>query len=311
MPNFKNLQKRQEWPIALAACHAFRRHTLQFRSAPDDGADLPGMAPDFVFTDTRNGELWNVEVKRLVSPHIRRQYAFACRHLSKKLEGIIPGLYTCEIRLDSLDPTAQLSLPELEAVVGLIRSEVRKGCLPDHFNPLPDYRLSRIGDDWSHVEPWIWDYALVPGSSREADAFLLLSTEFHRHLASALDKFDALPADRNILIFETRGTLLDRDLHMLGPYADGPGLLSHWMSNATVPWDALDTVIVDPHVSNWLDATDRAILMGTRYSADEPYTPIGTLVRLWPGGCPDFVGLRLGLESLMDPSECSCRDLPG
>ncbi len=137
----------------------------------------------------------------------------------------------------------------------------------------------------------------------------MLSSEFHRHLDSALEKFDAHPADRNILIFETRGTLLDRDLHMLGPYADGPGLLSQWMSEATVVWDARDTVIVDPHVSNWLDGTDRAILMGTMYSADEPYTPLGTIVRLWPGGCPDFAGLRLGLESLMDPSECSCRDL--
>ena len=306
MPSFKNPQKDQEWPIALAACDAFRRHTLQFLGAPDNGSNQPLMAPDFVFTDVKSGDHWNVEVKRLVSRHVRRQYAFACRHVSEKLEGIMPGLYTCEMRLDSLDPTAQLSRPDLEAVVDVIRRAVQDGTLPDHSHPLPGYRLSRIDSGWSHVEPWLWDYTLEPGSSREENAFQLLSAEFHRHLDNALEKFDSFPADRNILIFDTRGTLLDRDLHMLGPYADGPGLLSQWMSQATVHWDALDTVMVDPHVSNWVDGTDRAILMGTIYSADEPYTPIGTLVRLWPGGCPDFVGLRLGLKSLMESSECSC-----
>ncbi len=116
MPDFKDPLKEQEWPLAMAACDAFPRHTLEFLSAPDD-ADRTVVAPDFVFIDKKSGERWNVEVKRLVSPHIRRQYAFASRLLSKELDEVVPGLYTCEMRLDSLDPTTQLSLPELEAVI--------------------------------------------------------------------------------------------------------------------------------------------------------------------------------------------------
>ncbi len=308
-PNFKNRQKEHEWPTALAACHAFRRHDLQYSRAPDDEPHQTGMAPDFVFVDTKSGEDWNVEVKRLVSPHIRQQYAVAVNTLSGQLDGIVPGTYTCEIHIDALDLTARLSLPELDTVVRWVRAAVANGSLPGHCDPIPGYRLSRIGSGGSRVEPWLWDYTLEPGSIRETEALRWLSTELARHLENALRKFRAVPADRNILIFETRGTLFDRDLLALDPRAGGPVALSKWMSFATTPWNRTDTVIVEPHVSIWLDATDRAVLMGTKYSADTPHTPLGTLVRLWPGGCPDFTGLRLGLPNLLELSECSCGDL--
>ena len=306
IPDFENPQKRQEWPLALSACHAFRRHNLEYRRAPDDEPHQSGMAPDFVFADAKSGELWNIEVKRLVPAHVREVAAFASSIFSDHLDGLVSGTYTCEIRLDATDSSARLSPTELERVIDVVRSAAAQGSLQDHFDPLPGYHMSRIDSVGSHVEPWLWDYVLEPGSPREVDALRLLCLELDRHLENSLRKFRAVPADRNVLIVETRGTLLDRDLHTLDPRSGEPFALAQWMSYATTPWNRTDTVILDPHVPVWLNGIERAILMGTKYSADEPHTPLGTIVRLWPGGCPDFTGLRLGLPSLMELSECSC-----
>jgi hypothetical protein len=306
LPDFNNRQKRQEWPLALAACNAFRRHTLEYRRAPDDEPGHAGSAPDFVFADTKSGELWNIEVKRLVPAHVREVAAFASSIFSEHLDGRVPGTYTCEVHLDATDPTARLALPELERVIDMVLSAAATGTLSDHYEPLPGYYMSRIDPAGSHVEPWLWDDVLEPGSTRESEALRLLCKELDRLLDNSLRKFRAVPAARNVLIVETRGTLLDRDLHTLDPRSGEPFALAQWMSYATTPWSRTDTVLLDPHVSVWHDGVDRAILMGTKYSADEPHTPLGTIVRLWPGGCPDFTGLRLGLPSLMELSECSC-----
>jgi len=164
------------------------------------------------------------------------------------------------------------------------------------------------------VEPWLWDYELEPRSSRESAIIQLLIDEFQRHLGRARKKFDNLAAARNVLIFETRGTLLGRDTHMSGPFADGPDLLTRFYTAAAASgdWTERDTIIIDPHVNvSKLDPANptrpaRTIMMGTIYSADIPYTPLGSLVRLWPGGCPYFVGSRRPEPALMQLSECTC-----
>jgi len=313
-PKFTDPRKYQEWSVALAVCSAFRRHDLRFQSAPDDGAGAGSTAlPDFVFIDAKSRDYWNVEVKRLVPQHIRRQYEFVRSRLSACLDGVVPGVFTCEIQLNAVDPEALVSLRELDVVIDYVAAtSMAAGTLPDQVEPLPGYRIRRVNTVGSHVEPWLWDFELEPRSVRAAAATQLLRNEFHRHLANARDKFDNLPAARNVVVFETRGTLLDRT-HMLGPFADGPDLLSQLdMSAAADGWTAVDTVVIDPHINvQNLDSEGSAqpahtVMTGTIYSADTPYTPLGTMVRLWPGGCPDFVGLRRGEPNLMRQSDCSC-----
>jgi hypothetical protein len=254
-----------------------------------------------------------VEVKRLVPQHIRRQYEFARSRLASRLDGVVPGVYTCEIQLNAVDPESLICVSELDTVIDFVATAATTRSLPDRVEPLAGYRITRVDAAGSHVEPWLWDYELEPRGARAATAIRLLRNEFHRHLANAREKFDNLPAVRNVLVFETRGTLLDRT-HMLGPFADGPDLLSQLdMTAAAHEWTAVDTVVIDPHVNvqNFDPAVPsqiaRTIMTGTIYSDDTPYTPLGTMVRVWPGGCPDFVGLRRGERDLMRQSECSCQ----
>jgi hypothetical protein len=269
--------------------------------------------PDFVLVDEKNNDPWNFEIKRLVPQHVRRCHEYARRRFAI-LDGKLPGIYTCEIRLDAANANAFIPAADLDHIIRFLYELVSTSAVPDYSEPVRGYRLTRVDQPGSRVEPWLWDYELEPRSARESAVIQLLLSEFDRHLESAREKFDNLPAARNVLVFETRGTLLDRDIHMLGPFADGPDLLARFytLAAASGDWTKRDTIIIDPHISVWrVDSTQptgpaRTIMTGTTNSADLPYTPLGSLVRLWPGGCPYFVGIRRHGRELMQPSDCGC-----
>jgi hypothetical protein len=174
----------------------------------------------------------------------------------------------------------------LEAVIGQALGDVATGRVGDQYDDVPDCVLRRVVEPGSFAVPWIWDYELDLDGPRTDAVLRLLREEFQRHLGNARLKFDGGgPASRNLLILETRGSLLDRQIHMW-PSFEGPGVMSTWMAD-TSEWCDKDMVIVDAHVSVF-QSDDlhpgwwQCVLMGTKYSADSPFTPLGTPWRLWP-----------------------------
>ena len=166
-------------------------------------------------------------------------------------------------------------------------ADAQAGHVADVYDTVPGCTARKVRDDGRLAVPWLWDQEPALDSPRHPSIRRLLREEFRRGLVSARAKFDQAPADRNLLIFETRGTLID-DLLDLGVFADGPGEMHGWMPPTSPGWTERDLVVVDPHVSvRQLGGDDthpemRVILTGTTYAADLPYTALGHCWRLWP-----------------------------
>lgn len=175
----------------------------------------------------------------------------------------------------------------LDAAVAEILVDAGRGKIADVYEAISDCAVRKVRDDGSIAVPWIWDYELGIDEPRAEAALRLLSEDFQRQLANTRRKFEHNPASRNLLVVETRGTLLDRLIH-IWPSAAGPSVMSSWMTANSTGWTADDLVVVDPHVSvgqligSEPNSQFRVVLTGTIYADDAPYTPLGTPWRLWP-----------------------------
>ena len=272
------------------AVSALRRrgHELTFHSAPDLRGTRPpstGKLVDFVVADLNAaGALWNVEVKQLVPRHVRQQQAFA-RSKLVRLQGHLPGTYVAELHINVADPTSRISETALNTVVKNVLADAAGNRVGELYDAVPDCIFRRVREDDSIAVPWIWDYELDLTGGRTAATLDLLREDFARQLANSRIKFHHSAAERNLLLFETRGTPLDEQLHLWGS-ADGPGVVSRWMEAFVSDWTMRDMILFDPHVSvGQVDASSgrhRLILMGHVYGDDTPYTPLGRPWRLWP-----------------------------
>jgi len=290
-PVFADPDKQIEWSVVEGIAEALRHkgHDLRFHDAPDIKGRRqagPGGLVDFLLIDiAARGVLWNVELKRLVPAHVREQYEFARRKLAR-LAGRITGTYTAAFRIDAGDASSRVNESALETLIARVLGAAVAGRVDTQYDVVPDCVLRQVAPEGSRAVPWIWDYELDLEGPRTDAVLELLRYEFLRHLANARLKFDSRDlGSRGLLILETRGSLLDREIH-IWPSAKEPGLMSTWMA-ASSGWQDNDMVIVDPHVSVY-QADDaetgrwRSVLMGTRYSEDSPFTPLGTPWRLWP-----------------------------
>jgi len=266
-----------------------RGHSLRCLDAPDlkvTRSASDRKLVDFVLVDeAHDGARWNVEVKRLVPEHVREQERFVRRKLAC-LSGRLTGTYTAALRIDSADRRSRVNESALDAAIAQVLVDAGRGKIADVYEAISDCMVRKVRDDGSTAVPWIWDYELGIDESAEA-ALRLLSEDFQRQLANAHKKFEHNPASRNLLVVETRGTLLDRLIHMW-PSASGPGVMSSWMAANSTGWTPNDLVVVDPHISvgqlfgSEPNTQFRVVLTGTIYAEDAPYTPLGTPWRLWP-----------------------------
>jgi len=267
-----------------------RGHSLRYHEAPDlkgtRSADDRKLV-DFVLLDEAHDRArWNVEVKRLVPQHVREQDLFARRKLAC-LNGILTGTYTAKLWIDSADPSSRVNESALNTAIAEMLGDAGRGKIVDVYDAISDCTVGKVREDGSLAVPWLWDYELRMDEPRGEAALGLLSVDFRRHLANARAKFAHNPASRNLLVVETRGTLLDRMMHMW-PSASGPSAMSSWMAANSTGWTPNDLVVVDPHVSvgqligSEPNTQFRVVLTGTIYSEDAPYAPLGTPWRLWP-----------------------------
>lgn len=215
----------------------------------------------------------------------RSSDSFLSKKLSR-LKGRLPGTYVADLFIDSADRTGRINAAAIDAMITQILDDVGRGEVRDVYD-VGDCSIRKIGPDGSRAIPWLWDYELEVDDPRSATTLKLLNDEFQRQLANARIKFRDNPAARNLLVIETRGTLIDRLFHLF-PTAAGPGVMSSWMAAVSADWLPNDLVVVDPHVSVGQligaspSARFRVVLTGTMYAQDMPYTALGTPWRLWP-----------------------------
>jgi hypothetical protein len=298
-PPFSDPKKQQEWEVVNGVIEVLRRrgHDLHCDEMPPD---LPGARParqgklvDFVLVDHATGNArWNVEVKRLVPRHVRERDGFTRRRLAC-LKGRLPGTYATELPIDCAEPLSRVDDRALDVVIARIREDADRGAIADVYDFEPACIVRKVRLDGAAATPWLWDEEPEFRSPRYEAALKLLADDFGRQLGAARLKFAASPAARNLLILETRGSSLDPMIHMWWS-AEGPGVMSAWMSAHSADWTDADLVIVDPHV--WVgqfaggagSRRMRLVFTGTVYADDLPYTPLGSQWRLWtePPGYP-------------------------
>lgn len=221
----------------------------------------PGGHPDFIFEDS-SGELYILEITRLLTPELRSLEEFVKKHLATPLEGNLDGTYTLEIPAQNLvgmrlpKRTTQQLKDEIETLIG------NPNRMPGPYRLSNDFTLTKVRDDMSKLVPWITIAELPLNLDARSKVGRGLRYELARILSEGDTKFDGYSGHRIVLI-DISQCGLDVDFHA-GFSKSGPGIVRRWCSKLLKKTSNIDHVCLEPGIRVWKTSMNR-VLTGHKY----------------------------------------------
>ena len=225
--------------------------------------------PDFAFCYP-SGQRYILELKRWLTPELRRLEDFLKEKVARPLDGSLPGTFVLHI---SLEDRKEGRISKSEA--GNLVSEIRQISLSDigaQTCRLSIGRLSRVRNDGHRLVPMIERQELLYPSDEETET---LQKELEKTLIATDQKLRWYRGTR-VLLLDISQCGLDIDYH--ARYSkEGPGVIIRWVTEASRLSTRIDYVCVGQGMRVWDSAMNR-LLTGHIY-VDTPTPDYGEVWR--------------------------------